>query len=132
MATTASKIMLGQRPESFKQTVTFPAHDGSQASIEVEYIYRTRTELGKWEQANQALQSEVVKAIADDEEFWSKLSERSVSAGAEQLMQVIKGWNLDEPFNLVNAQALCDAYPNATSAIFQRYRQAINEGRLGN
>jgi hypothetical protein len=42
-----AKIVLGSRPKNFKSLVTIPMLEGGEGTIEVSYIYRTRTEFGK-------------------------------------------------------------------------------------
>lgn len=134
-----SKIKLGARPKHFTATVTVQLPEGGEGSIELKYVYRTRTEFGAFidellqsanvpapapqagEAGDQALQYSVREAI-----------ERTRDANADYLMKVIAGWNLDEPFGRDAVVQLCDELPGVALAIIERYRGAVTEGRLGN
>lgn len=125
-----AKITLGNRPANFKHTVKFKLLDGTEATIEVVYKYRTRKEYG-------AFVDDVAAASKQengtDEEFsWAKLMERTGASNAEYVMQAVDGWNLDEPFTLENVQQLADELPGAIAVIMDTYRNAITQGRLGN
>lgn len=135
-----AKIILGQRPKSFKKTVTFPMLDGTDGSIECQFKYRTRKEFGKF--IDGILDAAKVKPAkkkksetADDAEVqfsMADLMEKTAGANADYLLQVLDGWNLDEELNAANAQQLCDEIPAASAAIMEAYRTAVTEGRLGN
>jgi hypothetical protein len=125
-----AKIVLGKRPQNFKHTVKFVMLDGTEATIDVTYKYRTRTEYG-------AFVDEVAAAAkqdrGSDEDFsWARVMEKTGASNAEYVMQAVEGWNLDEEFTLENVQQLADELPGAISAIMDTYRNAITQGRLGN
>lgn len=126
----ASKIKLGSRPESFKHTVTFPMLDGTEGSIEVEYVYRTRKEFGAF--VDEVFASAKEERPADEDFSWQALMEKTSGANADYVMRAVKGWNLDEPFTRENVQQLADELPGAVTAIMDAYRTAITHGRLGN
>lgn len=126
----ANKIVLGQRPKSFKKVVKFPMLDGSQGSIECEFKYRTQKEFN-------ALFSEVFGMTTEDAE---KLTPEVLVArmNANVLQQAhfvgaaLLGWNLDEPLTPDNVLQLCDELPGAAQAVMDTYRQAVRDGKLGN
>lgn len=125
-----AKIVLGQRPKSFKKVVKFPMLDGSQGSIECEFKYRTQKEFN-------GLFSEVFGMTTEDAE---KLTPEVLVArmNANVLQQAhfvgaaLLGWNLDEPLTPDNVLQLCDELPGAAQAIMDTYRQAVRDGKLGN
>ncbi|NLZ12370.1 MAG: hypothetical protein GX086_13715 [Alcaligenaceae bacterium] len=125
-----AKIKLGQRPESFKHTVKFKMLDGSEASIEVDFAYRTRKEFGQF--IDEIFAQSKEERPADDDFSWSALMEKTGSANAEYVMKAVKGWNLDEPFTKENVEQLADELPAAITAIMDTYREAVTQGRLGN
>lgn len=139
-----AKIVLGKRPTSFKKTVNFPMLDGSIASIEVTYRYRTRTEFGDfldaWAKKRKERAAEEVAAAEQKHAdgmgplLESGALERAfVEAGADYIMEIAEGWNVDDTeFCVANVRQLADEIPAAAKAITDTYRLAITEGRLGN
>lgn len=121
-------IKLGARPKSFKRVVTFPLVEGGEGAIEVSFRYRTRTEFGKF------IDSIVADAQAQGDQQFSMadLMERTRDKNAAYLMDVIDGWNLDEPLTRATVEQLCDELPGAATEIMEQYRKATVEGRLGN
>lgn len=129
-----AKITLGARPKNFKKLVKFPMLDGTEGAIEVVYKYRTRTEFGAFidEIMNAA---KVAPTTGEDGEKtfnMADLMDKTAGANADYILGVAEGWNLDEPFNKVNAQQMADAFPAAATAVMETYRVAVTEGRLGN
>lgn len=125
----ATKIKLGQRPESFKRIVKFALLDGSEGLIEIDYIYRTRSEFGR-------LVDELFDAgqqATQDEKFsLASVMSRTSATNADYILKIARGWNLDEPFERSALEQLSDEIPAAVAAIMEQYRIAITEGRLGN
>jgi hypothetical protein len=141
--TMAQKITLGKRPESFERTVTFPMLEGGEGSMTVQLVYRTRSELAKFDDE---LQDEI-KAEAEKETARIKevieaggafgMSQQEVIArqdafNVSYLQRTVKGWGLDIPFDKEALAQLADELPAAVKAIITDYRGAINEGRKGN
>lgn len=125
-----AKIKLGQRPRNFKLPVKFKLLDGEDVSIECVFKYRSRKEFGQFlddffAAANEQPPADGKFSMAD---FMGKVGEKN----AEYLSQVLEGWNLDEEFCLENLRRLADELPGAVSAIMESYREAVQEGRLGN
>lgn len=123
-----ASIKLGARPKSFKRVVTFPLVEGGEGAVEVSFKYRTRTEFGKF------IDSIVSDAQAQGDQQFSMadLMERTRDKNAAYLMDVIDGWNLDEPLTRATVEQLCDELPGAATEIMDAYRKATVEGRLGN
>jgi len=150
MANTVKKIVLGKRPESFKKTVKAPMLDGTIGSMEVEYQYRTRTELAELTDQLQATLKD--EANAEIERFKSAVEKaketgdpipeftitqteiviRQSAVATDFIMKIVKGWNLDAEFDKDAVAELIDTLPAMAEAIKDDYRAAINEGRLGN
>jgi hypothetical protein len=139
-----AKIILGQRPKSFKRTVKFLQVDGSPGTIDVDYKYRTRTEFGEFadgiraqmKAADEALLDQV-KAQADAGEVIAPLSQATLIKSENEtnvgyVMGCIEGWNLDVPFSQAAVEQLANEVPAAITAIIATYRDAITDGRLGN
>lgn len=124
-----AKIKLGNRPKSFKKSVSFPMLDGTTGVIEVSYKYRTRTEFGQF---IDALMEAAGKTPSSDKFSMADLMEKTAGANADYIMQVVDGWDVDAEFTRENVQQLSDEVPAAVTAIMDGYRAAVTEGRLGN
>lgn len=127
-----AKIKLGARPKNFRRTIKVPLPEGGEGSIEVSYVYRTRTQFGEF--IDGLLKSAGVKPKdAGDVEFsLQEAMEKTRDTNADYIMQIVDGWNLDEDFSRASVVQLCDELPGAALALMEQYRQAITEGRLGN
>lgn len=130
--TTMATISLGKAPANFKKIVKVLMLDGTQGTIECVFKYRTSVEYG-------ALVDEMnAKAAGDPEPAPDAPTsvegqlKRKREKNGEYLLQIVEGWNLDVSFSLAAAIQLCDELPGAGDAIFETYRAAIVEGRLGN
>jgi hypothetical protein len=129
-----AKISLGKRPKSFKRVIKVPMVEGGFAAVEVAFIYRTRTEFGQFVDGVMKA-AQVVPASASDDDIEFSLRdalERTRDTNADYILQIVEGWDLDEPFSRAAVVQLCDELPGAAQAIISEYRAAITEGRLGN
>jgi hypothetical protein len=123
-----AKIKLGQRPKSFKRTVSFPMLDGETGSVEVIFKYRTRREYGE-------LMDKTFgggEPFTDTDRIMETIQARTCAANADFLLAIAESWDLDEPLNHASAEQLANELPNAIAAIFGDYRKAVVEGHLGN
>lgn len=150
MATKATKIVLGKRPESFKKEVHCTMLDGSTGCMEIEYKYRSRTELAALTDEMQAKLKD--EANAEIERFnaaveqakqsgapipeftmtQSEIVNRQSAVAVQYIQAIALGWNLDAGFDREGVAELVDTLPAMADAIKDDYRAAINEGRLGN
>jgi hypothetical protein len=140
----ANKIVLGKRPKSFKRTVTFPMPGEDAGSMEVSYVYRTRSEFATFTDELQAAAKEDGKKELDrmtaaleagnalPEPSQADFTKRQNAFNVRYLMSAVDGWNLDVPFDREAVEQLVDELPAAVSAIVADYRAALIEGRLGN
>lgn len=139
--TPTPKVKLGARPKSFARTLSVMLPGVGMAAIGVTYTYRTRTEFGAFIDGMAAaerdrLQSATATPAAVDAAAPSStlrdIYAKGSAASAEYLMQIITGWDLDEPFSAAAVAQLCDELPGVAAAIVDDYRLAVTEGRLGN
>ena len=145
-----AKIRLGSRPQHITRTITATMPDGTAGTIEARYRYRTRVEFGELIDARMA--EARAQKQSDDAAFEASVraateagqpapvrvfsvtdqQRQSRDANAAYLLDILDGWNLDEPLTLETAQQLCDEAPGMAQAIIDGYREAVVEGRLGN
>lgn len=125
----ATVVKLGNRPKSFKKTVEFEMLTGETGCIECVFKYRTRTELGE---LVDKIAADSGSALEAGDFIMQRLAQASCAANAGYLIEVLDGWNLDQPLGLDSAMRLADELPAAVVAIMEGYRAAIHEGRLKN
>lgn len=124
-------ITLGKAPKNFKKIVTVPMLDGTTGTVECLFKYRTSVEYGEFIDALASASG--AEAPKGDSVFSLKATlERKREKNGDFMLQILEGWNLDIEFSKDAAQQLCDELPGAAEAIFDTYRIAIVEGRLGN
>ncbi len=140
----AKKVVLGKRPVTFSQEVTFPMLDSTTGCILVDYVYRTRKEHAEFADGIQASVDAKAKAEGDRYKALAAAGEDipsikqadlvayRLAASTDTIMGCVKGWNLDIPFDREAVEQLVDELPAAATAIIAFYREAITEGRLGN
>jgi hypothetical protein len=129
-----AKIVLGKRPKNFKKTLKVTLPEGGEGTIELSYIYRTRTEFGAF--LDELFKNAGVKPESTSEEdvkFSVKEAlERLRDTNSDYIMKIADGWNLDVDFSRDNVVQLCDELPGVALAAIDSYRLAVTEGRLGN
>lgn len=129
-----AKIALGARPKNFKTIVTIPMLEGGEGTIEISYLYRTRTEFGKMIDSLMD-DAQIIPTGSSETEQKFSLEEalgKTKDTNADYIMKVADGWNLDVEFSRASVAQLCDELPAAAMAIMNTYRNAITEGRVGN
>jgi hypothetical protein len=127
-----AKITLGKRPKNFKRVLSVDLPEGGKGTIEVSYIYRTRTEFGAFVDE---LFGKAGVAPANDEDVKFSLKEaleKTRDTNADYIMKIVDGWNLDDEFTRDSVAQLCDELPGVALELINSYRVSITEGRLGN
>ena len=135
-----AKITLGKKPKNFKKTISVQMLDGTTGTVECVFKYRTKKEYGEFidgitEAARAAEKAKETPKAEDAEAKHFSLSEyldNSVDAGADYILQILEGWNLDVELSKQSLEDLGNEFPGATAAIIDTYRTAVLEGRLGN
>lgn len=139
-----AKIILGQRPKNFPGTVHFQMVDGSPGSMDVTYIYRTRSEFGKFAdevhadvKARADADMDRIQALVKEGKPVPEMTQAEILAHQDAtnvgyIMGCIEGWGLDVPLTRAAVAQLADEVPAAIAAIISTYREASTEGRLGN
>ncbi len=127
-----AKIVLGKRPKNFKCNIIVDLPEGGKGSMELSYIYRTRSEFGAF--VDELLESAGVKQSGDDDLKFSlqQALEKTRDTNADYIMKIADGWNLDSEFNRDNVAQLCDELPGMALEAINKYRVVTTEGRLGN
>lgn len=126
-----SKIKLGQRPESFKPfPVKFVMPDGTDGVITATFKYRTRAEHGQW--VNEITKGTPPDFVQDGHLNFEAMYRHFTERNAQDLLDVLVAWDLDEPLSKENLTSLGNEVPAAVAALTASYSVACQEGRLGN
>lgn len=135
-----AKITLGKRPKNFKKTISVQMLDGTTGTVECVFKYRTKKEYGEFidgiTEAARAAEKAKETPKAEEAEVkpfsLAEYLEKSVDAGADYILQILEGWNLDVELSKEAVEDLANEFPGAAAAIIETYRTAVTEGRLGN
>jgi len=148
------KVKLNLEPSdrlTYTQAVRIPTPDGSELSIEFEFLHRTRSELAKFidqhvaqaradiEAATAAQQAQAT-APADGKTATQAPAQPAADLQAATLDREVAllrgiavGWGVEGyPFDDRSLRAFCDRYAGAAAAVAADYRLALEHGRLGN
>lgn len=138
------KFDIAQAPETFFYEVILDQHDGSQASITVEYYYRSRTGLAKFIDDNLAAskkrQEAIQKAVAsgearaskDESETLQSIIQKQNELAIDDFLKIAKSWDLVEKFDKENLLKFYDRYAYVFNKIESDYQSAIWTCRLKN
>lgn len=128
--TTEAKIVLGKRPPHIAKTVEFDMLDeaGHPApqKLGAKYKYRTRREYGAF------LTEMGAQGMGEPPKDMAEVMSRAVESNAAYLEAILVGWDLDVQMTRAALEQLCDEMPGAALALMAGYRDAIEQGRLGN
>ena len=129
-----AKIKCGARPKHFARTIIITMPEGGKGTVEMSYIYRTRSEFGKF--VDELLDGAGVKSKGSTDEdvkfSLREVLEKTRDQNADYILKIADGWNLEEEFTRDNIAQLCDELPAAAIEIIEGYRAAVTEGKLGN
>lgn len=125
-----AKIVLGNRPETFKRKVKIQLIEGGEAEIIVDFIYRDKKAYGTLLDEHNALRKE--KAEADNEFSFTGSAEDSIDLDTAFVLKIVKGWDLADALNEDNVRRLLTEFAGAGEALVDSYRLACLEAKRGN
>jgi hypothetical protein len=128
-----AKIKLGDRPKNIKRLVKVALPEGGTATLNMDFIYRTRREMGEF--LDEILKEARVKtnAMADDLDLsLAEALATAVEKNAEYIMACATGWDLEDEWTRANVERFCDEYPGVAIAVMTAYRETMSEGKAGN
>lgn len=103
----ASKFSLDPAP-TFSASVEIPVHGRDPVAVQFEFKHRTRDAMG---------------------EFFDSVAARPAE---ESILEIVAGWELDDPLNLESVAKLLQNYQGAGTAIVKVYAEQLRQNRLGN
>jgi hypothetical protein len=127
-----AKIILGKRPEAFTSTVAIPMLDGSVGEVKFEFHTRSRTEHAKIMDEHRELVLAKTKGQSGDKFSMAGFLGIHVDADADLILQLAKGWDLDDPFTKENVVRFINDFGGAGQRTVDACALAINEGIVKN
>ena len=102
-----AKLKLVANP-TFQAKVGIPMAGGDSVDVLMTFKHRTKTALEEW------------------------VKSRGGKPDTESFMDMVEGWDLDEPFNKENVDLLLEIYGGAGLATFQTYLSELVQAKLKN
>lgn len=102
-----AKLTLIAAP-TFKAKVGIPLHGGGEGEVEFTFKHRTKSDLTAW------------------------LDVASEKRPAEMILDMVEGWDLEEPFSPESVATFVENYQGAAIPILGKYTQELTQARLGN
>lgn len=125
------KIKIAQNP-TFTAVVQVPRIGGEPAPVEFQFRYMDRVTLAsmfdRWNKARDAW----AEKAKDSGATWEEVTAGEIALQAEQLGEIVTGWDLEDEFSqeaIVNLVRTCTGAPKAVIDAFQN---AYSPARLGN
>lgn len=78
-------------------------------------------------EAKEAAITALIKPVKE-----SDIASLRAKHSAELIVQIVTGWDLDEPLGVDALVDMCDSYPGAAEAVFKAYNETREGLRLGN
>lgn len=126
-----TKIRIAQNP-TFTAVVQVPRIGAEPAPVEFQFRYMDRVALStmfdRWNKARDALAAKA----QEDGATWEEVTAGEIALQAEQLGEIVTGWDLEDEFS---AQAIVDLVRTCTGApkaVVDAFQSAYSPARLGN
>ena len=126
-----AKIKIAQNP-TFAAVVQVPRIGAEPAPVEFQFRYMDRVALSTmFDRWNKARDAWAAKA-QEDGATWEEVTSGEIALQAEQLGEIVTGWDLEDEFS---AQAIVDLVRTCTGApkaVVDAFQSAYSPARLGN
>lgn len=124
-----AKFKLIQKP-TFKVPVTIQRAGYSAEKVEFEFKYLDRTALAELYTGWNERHDELSKQVGDMD--LKAFTAAQIDLQADQLLDVVVGWDIEEKFTPENVRILVNSINSAPNAVLSAYAEAFNDARLGN
>ncbi|MCM2362475.1 phage tail assembly chaperone [Pseudomonas sp. SR18] len=124
-----AKFKLIQKP-TFKATVLIQRAGYNAEKVEFEFQYLDRTALAELYTGWNERHNELSKQVGDMD--LKAFTAAQIALQADQLMDVVVGWDIEEKFTPENVRILVNSINSAPKAVLSAYADAFSEARLGN
>jgi len=125
------KIKIAQNP-TFTAVVQVPRIGAEPAPVEFQFRYMDRVTLAgmfdRWNKARDVL----AEKAKDSGATWEEVTADEIALQAEQLGEIVTGWDLEDEFSAEAIADLVRTCTGAPKAVIDAYQAAYNPARLGN
>ncbi|GLO05591.1 hypothetical protein PPUJ13061_54950 [Pseudomonas putida] len=126
-----AKIKIAQDP-TFIAEVQVPRIGGEPVPVEFEFRYMDRVTLaGMFDRWNKARDAWAEQARADNA-TWEEATAGEIALQAEQLSEIVTGWDLEDKFSQKAILELVRTCTGAPKAVIDAFQAAYSPARLGN
>ncbi|MBF8732802.1 phage tail assembly chaperone [Pseudomonas guariconensis] len=126
-----AKIKIAQNP-TFSAVVQVPRIGAEPAPVQFQFRYMDRVALSamfdRWNTARDALAEKAQEGGAT----WEEVTTGEITLQAEQLGEIVAGWDLEDEFSPEAIVELVRTCTGAPKAVIDAYQAAYNPARLGN
>lgn len=102
-----AKLKLMANP-TFKAKVGIPVAGGDPVPVEFTFRHRTKKDLAEW------------------------MASRADKTDLDSFMDMVEGWDIEEPFDRARAELLLENYAGAALATYQVYLDELLQAKLKN
>lgn len=125
-----AKIKIAQNP-TFSAAVQMPRVGGEPVEVQFEFRYFDRLALAemfdRWNQAREQLTEQAKEGAT-----WAEVTSSEVKLQADQLKEIVQGWDLEDEFTDEAVHQLVLTCTGAPKAVIEAYQAAYAPARLGN
>ncbi|MPS98201.1 MAG: hypothetical protein E2581_06840 [Pseudomonas sp.] len=126
-----AKIKIAQNP-TFTAVVQVPRIGAEPAPVQFQFRYMDRLALSamfdRWNKARDAWAEKAQK----DGATWEEVTTGEIALQAEQLGEIVTGWDLEDDFSSEAIADLVRTCTGAPKAVIDAYQAAYSPARLGN
>lgn len=126
-----AKIKIAQNP-TFSAEVKLPRVGAEPVPVEFQFRYLDRVALAemfdRWNKTRDAWAAKV----QEDSPSWKEATAAEIELQAEQLKDIVVGWDLDDEFSEEAILDLVKTCTGAPKAVTEAYQSAYSPARLGN
>lgn len=126
-----AKIKIAQNP-TFSAVVQIPRIGADPVPVEFQFRYLDRVALAEmFDQWNKARDAWAAKA-QEEGVSWKDATDAEIKLQADQLKDIVVGWDLDDEFSDDAILDLVRTCTGAPKAVIDAYQAAYSPARLGN
>lgn len=126
-----AKIKIAQNP-TFAAVVQVPRIGAEPAPVEFQFRYMDRVALSsmfdRWNRARDVLAAKAQKEGVS----WEEVTTGEIALQAEQLGEIVTGWDLEDEFSAEAIVTLVRTCTGAPKAVIDAFQAAYSPARLGN